>query len=129
MSSSVQTQMSAPLPRLRRAFHFDHASFGVDGPPRDFIFRDCVLIDDPKLIVQLTYYDKSPEEHPDEAPLYKREVEVSSKVGVTFSTFWHENRRMSEKVADRGTDERVTWCLGLAGVKGVDYVRLRIMDA
>lgn len=36
---------------------------------------------------------------------------------------------MSEKVADKGTDERITWRLGLAGVKGVDYVRLKIMDA
>ena len=36
---------------------------------------------------------------------------------------------MSEHVAQKGKDEKLSWCLGLAGVKGVEYVRLKIMDA
>ena len=85
-------------------------------------------MDDPKLLVHVTYYDKNPDEHPDAAPVYKREMEVSSKEGVTFSTFWHQNKKMSEKIAEKGEDEQLTWCLGLAEIKGVDYVRLKILE-
>lgn len=40
-----------------------------------------------KLKVQLTYYDQNPEKNPDEKPMYTREIEVSTKEGVKFSTF------------------------------------------
>lgn len=119
--------MGTRLPRLRQAFDFDHISPGIEGRPRDF--KNCVVVDDPKFKIQLTFYDNDPEKNPEEAPLYTRYILVGTKVGVVFSTFWHERQTMSENIAEKGKDEWYTWCLGLAGIRGVDYVRVKIMDA
>ena len=61
--------------------------------------------------------------------MYTREIEGSTKEGVTFSTFWHLNVTMLESVAEKGNDLAQTWMLGMAGIKGVDYVRLKVMEA
>lgn len=109
--------MSRILPRVRLALESDYLSYGTDSPPQ--IFHDCVVVRNPKLKVQVTFYDQDPEKYPEEAPSFTRDILISAKEPVTFSPFWPVSQK----------DVGDTWCLGVSGIKAVEYMRIRIMDA
>lgn len=96
---------------------------GVEGPPQDFMA--CTIIDDPKLFGRTAFYSEGCVKHQKEAPLHTRELSVSAKEGVTFSTFFSECSKMSEDVAEEGKDIG-KW--GIAVTRGVQYMRVKIMD-
>lgn len=81
------------------------------------------------LKLQLAFYDGDPERYPEEAPLYTRELLVRIKEGITFNTFLPQCSKISESIAEKGKDVGDTWTLGIAGVRGVDYVRVKMMEA
>lgn len=47
----------------------------------------------------------------------------------TFNTFLPQCSKISESIAEKGKDVGDTWTLGIAGVRGVDYVRVKMMEA
>lgn len=119
--------MGTRLPRLRQAWQSEYTQPGIEGPPRDF--KGCVVINNPLLKVQLAFYDRDPNIYPEQAPMYERDMLIQSKKGVIFSTYWHDTLKMSENIAEKGKDVVDTWTLGLAGVRGLDFVLVKIMDA
>ena len=77
----------------------------------------------------LTFYYQDPEEYPEKVPLYERELFLSAVEGVTFSTCWPQCSKKSENVAEKGKDVGDTWTLGIAGSRGLDYIRVKVMNA
>ena len=77
----------------------------------------------------MTFYDQDPEKYPEEAPSFTRDILISAKEPVTFSPFWPVSQKMSENAAEYWEDVGDTWCLGVSGIKAVEYMRIKIMDA
>ena len=123
------SNMDTRLPRLRLAIPSEYVFPGIEGRPQDF--PGCLVVDDPKLKVELTFYDEDPEENPEEAPMYVREISVSTKKGIVFSLFGRDCIEIKEHTTEKEKekDDQKTWTLGLTGMKGVEYLRLKIMDA
>lgn len=120
--------MSTTLPRLRQASAIEVAGVhGIEGPPTTL--HDCVIVDDPKLKVELAYYGQDPENHANQAPMYTEDVLLSTKGGVTFNALWGQRMVMIEGVAEKEKDVAKTWTLGLVGIKGIEFIRLKITDA
>ena len=119
--------MNTAIPRLRPASEVEMAGLNnPENPPRDFIFHDCVIVQDPVLKIQIAYYDRDLRIHTEQAPLFSQEIFISTTNGATFSTLWPQDLTMIQSVAEK---EAKAWSLGLAGLKGIEYIRLTITDA
>ena len=78
--------MSTEIPRLRPASEVEMAGLNnPENPPRDFIFHDCVIVQDPVLKIQIAYYDRDLRIHAEQAPVFSREIFISTTNGREMS--------------------------------------------